>query len=468
VKARLWRIAKLAVYPLFYLLCLVVFFYLTFPFSALRTRLLGEFERSQHAGARGSLVGAPGKSPMQLEIKDLGGYWLSGVELRGAKLILPNDKRQSASMPAFGKVSGAADEAAPEPSVIAIEQAHARVRLLPLLIGRVRFDFGAKVFGGEVSGTLPYGGNNGDVNVELEKLQLSEVQPLRALLGGLPLLGTVNGQLQLAPREGKFGKADGSLELKLERVVVGDGKAQLQGVALPAAQIGDITITGTAKDGLLKIAEISAAGRDLELQGEGKIRLKEPWVRSQADIYLKFRFTDAYRDHDDATRGLLGSPGSKFPAAIDYNPTIKRAKQEDGFYAWHIHGALNDLSFDPQGTPAKSARTSTRTPSGKGMTGRGTTIGKLRRGGGASDDSGEESPAPADNGAANADAPRVTPPPEAPAPGAAPPAPPPEVVPTPVPPEPKPEEAPAQPPPDPAAPPPADQPKPGSDTPSDG
>ena len=459
MKARLWRIAKLAVYPLFYLLCLVVFFYLTFPFGALRTRLLSEFDRSQRASARGSLGSGSSKSPMQLEIKDLGGYWLSGVEVQGAKLIIPGDKRQAASMPAFGKASGAADEAAADPSVIAIPQAHARVRLMPLLIGRVRVDFGAKLFGGEVSGTLPYGGNNGDVDVDLEKLQLSEVQPLRALLGGLPLLGTVNGQLQLTPREGKFGKADGSLELKLERIIVGDGKALLQGVALPAAQIGDITITGTAKDGLLKIAEISAAGRDLELQGEGKIRIKEPWLRSQADIYLKFRFTDAYRDHDDATRGLLGSPGSKFPAAIDYNPTIKRAKQEDGFYAWHIHGALNDLSFDPQGTTAKASRTA-RTPSGKGTTGgRSSVIGKLRRGG-AADESGEEPGAPADNGAAAAEAPRGAPPPEILAPGVAPAGPPPEVAPTPPSPEPKPEEAPAQPAPEPAAPPPADPPKP--------
>ena len=103
MKARLWRIAKLAVYPLFYLLCLVVFFYLTFPFGALRTRLLSEFDRSQRASARGSLGSGSSKSPMQLEIKDLGGYWLSGVEVQGAKLIIPGDKRQAASMPAFGK-----------------------------------------------------------------------------------------------------------------------------------------------------------------------------------------------------------------------------------------------------------------------------------------------------------------------------------------------------------------------------
>ena len=77
MKARLWRIAKFTVYPLFYLLALVVCFYLTFPFSALRSRLLAEFDRAQRSSAgRGGLPTSPAKSPMQLEIKELGGYWL--------------------------------------------------------------------------------------------------------------------------------------------------------------------------------------------------------------------------------------------------------------------------------------------------------------------------------------------------------------------------------------------------------
>jgi type II secretion system protein N len=408
VKARLWHITKLAVYPLFYLGCLLGFFYLTFPFEALRGRLLAEFDRSQRAaGARSSLS----KGPMQLELKELDGYWLSGIEVRGARLILPADRRSAASMGSFGRATSSSEESAPEPSVVAIEQAHARVRLLPLLVGRVRIDFGAKAFGGDVSGTVPYGGGNGDVDVELDKLQLSEVQPLRALLGGLPVLGSVNGQLALTPKEGKFGKADGTLELKLERVVVGDGKALLQGVALPAAQIGDITITATAKDGVLKIAELSAQGRDLELQGEGKIRIKEPWQRSQADLYLKFRFTDAYRDRDDAMRGLLGAPGGKFPGAIDYNATMKRAKQEDGFYAWHIHGPLGDLTFDPQSTQSKATRA--RTGAGKASAGRSTTGGKGRRAGrGGVDEAGDEGSSPPGDGARDTEPPRLSPAPD--------------------------------------------------------
>lgn len=424
MKARLWRIAKLGAYPLFYLLALVGCFYLSFPFDALRSRLLVEFDRTQRSSAgRATLSGGSTKSPMQLELKELDGYWLSGVEARGVRLIIPTDKRAAAAMPGLAKATASGEEASAEQSVVAVEHAYARVRLLPLLIGRMRVNFGADVFGGEVSGTLPYGGSSGDVEVELSKLQLGEVQPLRSLLGGLPVLGTVNGEIQLAPVDGRFAKAEGKLELKLGNVVVGDGKALLQGVALPAAQIGDIVITGTAKDGLFKIAEISAVGRDLELQGEGKIRIREPWLRSQADIYLKFRFTDAYRDHDDATRGLLGAPGGKFPAAIDYNATVKRAKQEDGFYAWHIHGALSDLAFDPMGGQAKAGRT--RLPTGaQTPAGRTTPPGRVRRSGApAGGDRGEEANAPAGDGVRQMDTPRLAPAPDL-APPAAPGAPP--------------------------------------------
>lgn len=361
MKAWLGRIAKWAAYPLFYLFCLVLFATLTFPFAELRGRLMGEFTRMQTAGRRGTLSGTT-KSPLQLDIKELDGYWLSGVEARNVTLTIPHDKPSAASASAFGKASAA--EPPPEPSVLQIQHVHGRVRLLPLLIGRVRVDFGLEALGGEMFGTLPWGSGSGGMEVTFEKLQLGEVTPLRALLG-IPILGTISGLLELDPVGGKFAKAGGKFELKLERVVVGDGKSKLQGVELPAAQLGDISIVATAKDGTLKIDEITANGRDLELQGDGKIKLREPWHRSQLDINIAFRFTDAYRDRDDATRGLLGKPGSKIPPAIEFSPQIKRAKREDGFYGWHIHGTLSDPNFDPQSSPSAKATARPR-PTGSG------------------------------------------------------------------------------------------------------
>lgn len=364
MKPRLIRIAKLSSYPLFYLASLVLFGYLCFPFNQLRGRIIAEFDRMQQAERR---RGPAAAAPMKLELGELSSYWLSGIEVRDAKLVIPPDpepKKRSRTQLQLGSANAANDEeGSAEPAVVTIDRAHARVRLLPLLAGSVRIDFGVEAFGGEIDGTAPYG-TDSDVEVTIEGLELGRIEPLQSLTG-LPIRGKVDGELKLSPQDGKFAKADGKLELRIGGVVIGDGKATLQGVALPAARVGDLAIIAEAKDGVLKIDEISAAGPDFELSGDGRIRLRERWNRSRADINLKFRFTDSYRDKDDTTRSLLGEPGSKIPPALEFDPRVKRSKTADGFYGWHVHGSLASLKFDPQ--PVKGAprqRGSARQPSG--------------------------------------------------------------------------------------------------------
>jgi len=360
VRPRLLRIAKWIAYPAFYLFSLALFGYLTFPYDQLKGRVIAEFDRMQQKSKRRSRSADP---PLRLEIDELDGHWLTGVAVTGARLIIPpsTDVRRKAK-PGPAKRATEDDKAA-QPSVISINHATARVQLLPLLTGSVTIDFWAEVFAGEVSGTVPYGAGGGDAEVEIEGLQLGEIAPLKSLLEGMPVLGVLGGSIQLSPKEGKFAKADGRLDIRIDDVVLGDGKTKVQGVALPAAQVGQITIVANAKDGLLKIEDLNAQGRDFELTGEGKVKLHESWDRSQADVMLKFRFADGYRDKSEATRGLLGKPGDKFPAAIEVAPgsKFKQAKTADDYYQFHLGGPLSKIDFKPAGT-GKPARSRARRP----------------------------------------------------------------------------------------------------------
>jgi len=344
VKARLLRVAKLAGYVFGYLTLLFVFFYLTFPMDALRGRILAEFERQQRYGRSAS------EPVMTLEIGELDTYWLSGIELEDLKLTVPPkvDKPKAA----FPGLDAAKDTA--EPSVIEIEHVHARVRLLPLLVGKVMVDFRVEAFGGTVRGSAPYA-SVGNVEVELERIHLDRIAPLRSMLQNQPIFGVLSGAVLLTPEDGKFAKAIGKVDLQLDEVSLFDGKSKLFGVALPAAQIGRMTLAAKADKGLLTIEELSVQGKDLELAGEGKVRLNETYKRSSADLYLKFKFADGYRDKDDATRGLLGKPGSKIRPAIeelDPQRTFVRAKTDDDFYRFHLVGRLDKLDVQPAGTGA--------------------------------------------------------------------------------------------------------------------
>lgn len=355
MKARLVRVAKLLAFPAFYLLCLAFFGYLTFPYARLKDRVIAELEKR-------------GKPGQRIEIGKLGPYWLTGVELGNVKLHLPAEEASPASFP--GSADFGAPSAPAKESVIVIDEAHARVRLLPLLLGRVRLDFWMSAFGGEIAGTVPVGTAKGSVEVEIDHVDVSKIEPLGQAIG-IPIKGVATGKLLLEAPDGKFTKANGSFDLALADVVVSDGKTKIQGlIELPAAKLGDLVIKSEAKDGTLKITQLSANGTDLEMVGDGKIALREPWGEAVADIVLRFKFTDAYRGKNATTKSLLGDPTSNVPGLMEMQvPKMKRAKRPDGFYGWHILGPLRKLRFEPSTTDfagGASPPPSMKRPLGKG------------------------------------------------------------------------------------------------------
>lgn len=355
MKDKLLKVLRFLPYPAFYGLCLLLFGYLTFPFDRLKDRIVAEI------GKQGK-----GKAPV-VTMEHLDSYWLTGVELENVKVHLPADD-SAASKPSFGAFGMPAPKPEPEKdSVIEIKEAHARARLLPLIIGRVQLDFWASVFGGEVSGSAPAGTTKGDVDLKVEDVKLSEIDPLQNLLG-VPIDGRVNGSLSLSPTDGKFSKSTGKIDLSIKNLVVSDGKTKIRGLlAIPPAKVDEIVLAGEAEKGVLKITKLSANGPDLELEGDGKINVRDPWGESSVDLYIKFRFTDAYRGKDGTTRSILGEPGSAATPLIDTTvPTLKKAKRADGFYGFHIHGKLKKLEFTPSSTDASGSGGAPSSPTKKG------------------------------------------------------------------------------------------------------
>jgi type II secretion system protein N len=365
MRTRLLSVGKYVVYPFFYVVCLVVGIYASFPWERLQDRIEAEFAKTQ---------ATKGKDAWRLDLGSLDGYWLSGVEITGAKVVIPadddDDAKGTGATPsprgtlaktagkrgpggaepgdAAGEGKDAAEKAEAKPkkpkdSVILIEHAHARVKLLPLLIGRVRIDFGAEVFGGEVRGTVPLGG--GDLAIEFENFDLGHIAPL-SNLASVPMKGIASGKLELTS-QGKWSKSAGSFTLTVTDMVMGDGKAKFRNLAtLPPAALGTFEIEGKAEAGTLKIEKFGATGRDLEIVGEGTIKLREPWDASVADLWVRFGFSDDYKNKDDKTKALFVDD-PPFPALISQDRKLKRAKRPDGMWGFHVHGKLGRLRYDP-------------------------------------------------------------------------------------------------------------------------
>jgi type II secretion system protein N len=268
----------------------------------------------------------------RIEIQSLGPYWFSGISLKGLTIVTPRT----------------GPDAGP-PSRMTFDKAHVRVSILPLLIGRVTINFGAKAFDGAIDGWTRANSEGRRLEASLDDINMSKMTMLGDMIGGLPMSGTMNGKMEFTVPEQKLMKASGTVSLSISDFAAGDGKSKIAGkLALPQLTVGTFELTGEAKDGVLKISKLGAQGKDLDLAGDGRLSLRDPIGDSIADLNLRFRFSDSYKTKNEMTKSLFGAPGSTMPALFELaDPRIKNAKRADGFYGWHMVGQLKDARFDP-------------------------------------------------------------------------------------------------------------------------
>jgi type II secretion system protein N len=323
VKERLLKYAKyanLVGYSVFYLFCLVLFGSLTFPYANLKEHVTSSFNEQQRATG----------GTQELQIDQMSGYWLSGVRIKGVRLFI------------------ASTEAGQPPQKIELDEATVRYAVLSSLFGGSDVTFDVHAFDGEASGSFETHGKDQSLEVTLEAIDIGRFEPLVAILG-VPLKGKLGGTVKLSMPEGKASKGSGSVSLEAQDVIVGDGKAKIKGAfALPPISVGPIALGAEAKDGTLKITKLVAGGKDVDLQGEGRIAMRELATDSLCDAQVRFKINDGYRGKNDVTKSLFGVPGSSAPALFDLaDPRIKQSKRADGFYAWTIRGPLGRPDLSP-------------------------------------------------------------------------------------------------------------------------
>lgn len=340
-RARRWL--RWAAYPIFYIFCLVLFARLTFPYDRVKNRILAEFHARQ-----------TGPNPNQLEIDDVSGRWLFGVEAEGVRLTTP---------PPPAKAGDDATESKPKPRVLSIDALYGSVSILRLVFGTTAVDFGLEIGEGGLEGNFVRSSESSELALDIADLSVAGLGPLEEIVQ-LPLEGTLAGHIEFLMPEGKLENSEGKIDLTIDTLQVGDGKAKIRDtIALPKLRVGTLTLAAEAVQGKLDVKELSANGPDFQLKSDGSVRLRDPFDTSVADLRVSFKFKDAYKNKNDMTRGLFGAPDSKVPGLFDLDPKIKRAKGDDGFYAWRAAGQIAKMSFLPAsdgGSSTLTSRTSAR------------------------------------------------------------------------------------------------------------
>jgi len=378
LKERAKQLAPWFGYSAFFLFALLLFAYWTFPYDRLRDRIIADFENSQRV--------PPGGDRQTLSIGKLEPSWFTGVILKDVSLT-----------------STPADPSKPS-SVLRAEEVKLRVSLGSLLSKNKDLTLSAKALGGTIEGSVthtktvnpsppkPTDKDKGDkydriIKLELDGVALNEVAPLRDAIGA-NVTGQLKGSIDLTLGESRVDKANGTVSFDIDgfgvpgelypdaveqckqpgqpqpcetkRVLLkmssqksapgGFGGGEGMTLPLPPIAIGAMPIQISVKNGVARIDKMSASGKDIEVNLDGQVTLREVTSESDVNVGLRFKFNDSYRKKTPAAEGML--------MGLDLDPKLKASKRPDGFYSLRVLGLLGgtlQIVPNPGGAPGAPA-----------------------------------------------------------------------------------------------------------------
>jgi type II secretion system protein N len=285
-----WKI--IAGYTAFSVFALVLSLYLTFPYDAVKQRV----------------VAAASTAGLNLTLGSLGpGFFgVTARNLRLNKVLTPEQQRLNS------------ETGTPEPTPLEIDSVAVRPALLPPGLA-----FRVNALDGVVSGSVGVLGStrisaSGD-GLDFSKGNLKGFTGLDlAGKGELDLSLTVptSAGTKTAPAEPDLGQANGGLELTLDSLTVNGGTltvpmyGQPTPVPLPKVVLGNVEAKLKIEKGLGTVETFTAKGSDLEAGVTGTLKLAKRVEYSEPvmDIRLKL-------DPDFLKRlGMIGSAASMLPA----------------------------------------------------------------------------------------------------------------------------------------------------------
>lgn len=263
----------------------------TFPGEAVKERIIIE------AGARG----------WQVDMADVGPGGLLGVRAEGVRLEDASGLK------------------------IPLDALTAKLRLLPLLVGKQVLAFDARLFQGSIEGTADLSGDARAVVAKIDGIDLAQAPPLKAATG-VDLAGKLGGKVDLIVPSGPNDKPTGRIDLAVAGAGLTGGKLPLPGMdtALPLQKVGLGAITLRVKfDGGKATAEkLEARGGDAELSADGltlqlagQARLEFAPLFGKAKIRLQPTFW--------SRSGMA-----------QYQALADMAKGPDGAYGLQVFGSL--------------------------------------------------------------------------------------------------------------------------------
>jgi type II secretion system protein N len=299
-----------AAYVAFAVVAFLYALHATFPAAAVAQRLAAE------AAAAGWKLNAVDSEPAGL----------AGVRMTGVTL-------QRGSGARFG-----------------IESLTAKLRVLPLLLGRRGVDFDARLFDGTIEGAAEVSSARRRIDATIDRVDLARAPALREAIG-VALGGTVRGDVDLTLDDQDPAKSTGKIDLAIENAVIQAGQLPIPGMAsgltVPRVSLGTIAAQAAVRDGRAAFQRFEAKGGDLEMTGQDFYFALQPRL-AQAPLFGRARLT--------VKPAFWSQPaGAKLKPVAEL--ALASGRAPDGSYGLQVYGTVGrpQVRLAPPGATAPAA-----------------------------------------------------------------------------------------------------------------
>jgi type II secretion system protein N len=216
---------------------------------------------------------------------------------------------------------------------IPIEHLDARLRLLPLILGRRGVAFDAALYAGHVKGYAEERRGLQHLVAKVSGLELARSAAIKKATG-IDLAGTVQGDVDLTLDAAQPARSAGHVDLAVDKAAVNGGAMAIPGMGgsltLPKLALGQVTANAAVKDGKLTFDKLEAKSDDVEASGDGLYLVVQPRL-SFAPIFgkAKLKIRDGF---------WLKSGTGGFKGVVEV--ALAQARGRDGAYGFQIYGTL--------------------------------------------------------------------------------------------------------------------------------
>ncbi|MBI5198267.1 MAG: type II secretion system protein GspN [Nitrospirae bacterium] len=278
-----WKV--ISGYTLFLIAALLLFLYLTFPWSLLQERILYELARQTSFDFKA----ANSQYLFPLGIR------LSGLVISKPDVPSPGQKTESKPL---GK----------------IDQVTLQIAPIDLLWGRISSSFRAEAFGGTLTGNFGGTERRKDIETEWEKVDLASIHKMGNLPIDLSGLVSGKGRFTIQPQG-----IEGTVRVVIDRGRIKDLK--VMSLPLPELVFDQVRGAGEIKNNLLTFKEVKLQGEDLKGTIKGDVTFgpapSPPALNLKFHIHLSERARSSYQ-------GFLAF--------------AERSRDREGYYNFSIKG----------------------------------------------------------------------------------------------------------------------------------